>query len=123
MTGLRFGQKVEFRTIYVYRGDPNAIQESAFLIGFLSQSQDQKFETSNGLTIIADKQNIALGSARRLSRRVPDGVQELLLYKIGAISLKQIANAKKLTVRLGRYSGPMAGDVQDSIRQLIEMSL
>lgn len=122
IAGGRFRQKVEFRLINVYRGDVNNIQESAYIIAFLSESTDYKFQGSNYLTVIADKQNIVLGGAHRVTRKTPGGVQELLLYNVGKASLTKLASAKKLSLRLGTYNGSIAGDIQPPIRQLLEMA-
>lgn len=122
LVGSRSGLKLEFRAIYVYRGAPNAIEESAFIIGFLSESGDYKFTGANELTIVADKQNITIGEARRLYRPVADGVQELLLYKIGKPSLAKIADAKKVVIRLARYNGTIDGKIQPAVRQLVELA-
>ncbi len=122
LSGQRTNHKLEFRALFVYRGEPSAIEQSAFIIGFLSQSDDYIFPGLNNLTIVADKQNISIGEARRLFRPIPSGVQELLLYKIGKESLTKFANAKKISVRLAKYSGTIDNEIQPAVRQLIELS-
>lgn len=116
------GRKLKLRAVYAYRGEPSAVQENAFILGFLSESENYDFTGANNLVIVADRQNLTIGEPRRLFREVPGGVQELLLYKVGRESLVKIAAAKTLSIRLARHTGPIDKQIQPAIRQLIALA-
>jgi hypothetical protein len=50
---------------------------------------------------------------------MPSSVQELMLYKVGRSSLEKIAGAKKLTVKLGSFSGAAGTEAQNLIKNLL----
>ena len=100
-----FLQKVESRVYYGYRGNKANVEDSVYVIGFLTKSKSYKFLKSNGLTIMADSQKIVLKLGRRFSQREPSGDWELMFYKITRAQLQKIAGAQKISVQLGSYSG------------------
>lgn len=122
LAGTRTSRRLAFRAVYVYRGEPSAVAENTFILGFLSESDNYDFTGVNNLTFVADKQNLSIGEPRRLFREVPGGVQELLLYKAGRETLAKITAAKTLYIRLARYNGTIDKQIQPSIRQLITLS-
>ncbi len=119
--GQRFSQAMDLRAVYAYRGDPNRIEDSIYIIGLLSRSPEQKFAAMNGLSVTVDRDTFEIGAAKRLMRPIGSDVQELLLYKIEPFVMKRIAAGKKVTVRVGRFYGSML-PAQDALKQLLELT-
>lgn len=122
LLGPRSAAELGFRVVFVYRGEPNAIEERAFILTFLSESDDLKFDGRNELSLIADKQNLYIGNAKRLYRRNERGVQELLLYSVSRSTLEKMITARTLGFRLPRSSGTIDTRIQPSLKQLLELS-
>jgi micrococcal nuclease len=113
LTAKKDQQKVECRVFYVYQGDkPDGVMSSYF-IAFLSEAKVKKFQESNNLTVLADKQKISFGKAVSFSRPSSAGVAELIFYKISEPDLNKIANAKTLQISLGNYSGLVKDNLPD----------
>lgn len=120
--GPRTGADLGVRVVFVYRGDPNAIEERGFILTFLSESDDLKFDGRNELSLIADKQKLYIGNAKRLFRRNANGVQEMLLYSVSRSTLEKLITAKALGFRLSRASGSIDTRIQPALKQLLELS-
>lgn len=122
VSGNDFLRKIESRVFYVYRGDQTRINDSVYALAFMSTSKEYKFLKSNGLTIIADKQKITLPLGKRFYRENYQSVQELLVYKISRSQLTKIANAKNISVKIGRFSGGIAGESVTYVNNLLNAS-
>jgi endonuclease YncB( thermonuclease family) len=120
LTYKKARQKVECRVFYVYQGDkPDGVMSSYF-IGFLSQSKVRKFQQTNNLTVMADKQKITFGKAVSFWRPTETGFAELLFFKISDHDLNKIAKAKNLQVTLGGYSGAVKDNLSDLSGELLK---
>lgn len=119
MTDRKDKQRVQCRVIYAYPGEqPNGVG-SSYVLGFLSEAKMRKFQQTNNLTILADKQKLDLGKALGFWRPSETGFTELLLYKITSKDLNKIAKAKNLQVSLGGYSGLAKDNLQDLTDKLL----
>ncbi len=105
-----FLRKVESRIFYIYKGDKANVEDSVYLVGFITTTKESKFLKSNSAMIIADSQKISLGKPRRFFRQNISSVNELLLYKITRAQLMKIAGAQKISVQLGGYSGAISSE-------------
>lgn len=105
-----FLKKVEARFIYAYRGVNLRAGEEGYGIGFLTASKEYKFVKSSNLTIIADSQKIVLKRLVRLFQRDNSVNYEYMLFKISRAQSMKIAGAKKISIRLGTYSGTISAD-------------
>jgi endonuclease YncB( thermonuclease family) len=114
--------RVESRSLYIYSSG-EVVRGNGFVIGFLAESEKYNFVESNNLTIIADKQTLNLGKAYRMFKETPYAVQEMLLYKTDAKTLSKIANAKSLSVKLGKYSGRLDEEYQTRIKNLLAVTV
>jgi endonuclease YncB( thermonuclease family) len=120
LTYKKARQKVECRVFYVYQGDkPDGVMTSYF-IGFLSESKVRKFQQTNNLTVMADKQKITFGKAVSFWRPTGTGFAELLFFKISDQDLNKIAKAKNLQVTLGGYSGAVKDNLSDLSGKLLK---
>lgn len=117
-----FLRKVESRIFYLYKGDKTNIEDSVYLIGFLTASKEYRFLKSNNLTITADGQKVVLGKARRFYQKGISSVQELLLYKITRAQLMKVAKAEKISIQLGSYSGGISSESLMFINNLLNAS-
>jgi micrococcal nuclease len=112
--------KLDHRTFYFYRGDKSSgVEKDVFALGFLSVSPGARFEKSNNLTIVADKQKFVFVKTDRFHRQFPEGFVEILFYKVSSGVLKKIAAAKNVQVKVGQYSGAMKDDSQAAINELL----
>ena len=112
-------QKLECRSIYIYKNWPNGTREKIYLIGFLSVAADSKFSKANGLTIMADKQRLSFGAAKRFAGNTSFGVNELLLYRVSRASLVRISKAGTLNVKIGRFSGEFGDGMKRLVKDLL----
>jgi endonuclease YncB( thermonuclease family) len=112
-------QKLECRSIYLYKNWPNGTREKIYLIGFLSVAADSKFARSNALTITADKQRLSFGSAKRFAGDTSFGVNELLLYRVSRASLVRISKAGSLNVKIGQFSGTFGDGMKQLVKDLL----
>jgi micrococcal nuclease len=114
-------QKIEFRTLYAYQGS-TTIERDIYVIGFLSEAENYKYEKANTLTITGDKKQIYSSKAVRFYRPGANGVQELLLYKIQRSSLQKILKAADVKVKIGATSGSMPELSQVLIEKLLNVT-
>lgn len=117
-------QRVDCRSVYVYLGDVSKPRERLYTLGFVSESRDWQFLKSNDLTIVADGQKIIVGikPLRRFSRQIDYAVQELVIYGISRNSLAKIASAKKVDVKLGRFSGEIHENARNFFKRLLAVA-
>lgn len=117
-----FLQKVDSRLFYIYKGDKSNIEDSVYVLGFVTTSKEYRFLKSNNLTVTADAQKVALGKARRFFRSNGAFVQELLLYKITRAQLMKIVKAEKIFVQIGSYKGGISSESLTFINNLLSAS-
>lgn len=117
-----FLQKVESRLFYLYKGDKTNIEDSIYMIGFVTTAKEYRFTKSNNLIITADAQKIALGKANRFYRTNGTIVQELLLYKITRTQIHKIVKAEKISVQIGGYKGEISSESLTYINNLLNAS-
>ena len=111
---------LDHRTFYAYRGDQSSgVERDMFMLGFAVVSPSVKFAQSNSLTIILDKQKFVFPKIVRFSREFPEGVAELLFYKVTPGFLKKIANARSVQIKIGQYSGAMGNDTRTAMKDLL----
>lgn len=115
-------QPVESRLFFIYRGDKTKIEDSAYVVGFLTSAKEYKFAKTNSLTITADSQKINLGKARRYFQQDISSVKELLLYRITKAQLQKIIKAEKLSVQIGGYKGILSKESLEYINNLLTAS-
>ncbi len=117
-----FLKKVDSRLFYLYKGDKTNIEDSIYIIGFITTSKEYRFLKSSSLVITADSQKIALGKWRRYSRQGSLSVSELLLYKIPRAQLMKIVKAEKISVQIGGYKGGISSESLMLINNLLSAS-
>lgn len=122
LIGPRFDQDALVRLVYVYRGEPNRITESTFLIGVRTLSGVPKFDVTNEMSLSADSRNFQLGRAKYLSRTDADGVDELLIYEMERSALEHLAGAKRSGIRIGNYSAAFDPEIREQARDLLSIA-
>lgn len=117
-----FLQKVDSRLFYLYKGDKTRIEDSVYVIGFITTAKEYRFTKANNLTITADSQKFALGKARRYFQKDASSARELLLYKITRAQLMKIAQAEKISVQIGNDKGVISNESLTMINNLMNAS-
>ena len=120
--GAGFLKKIESRLFYVYRGDKTRIEESLYVIGFLSAAKKQMFAKSNRLTITAGGQAMSFGLAKRFYREDENSVYELVLYRITRAQLLKLSKAPQIGIQIGAYKGSISTDSQMYMENLLNAS-
>jgi endonuclease YncB( thermonuclease family) len=120
MQGPAGTQRVETRSLYVYFGGENNTSVGGYGIGFATSSKDGVFQKSPNLTLLADgKKKFDVKVMKLITKKVGDITYELLLYKLEADAMQEIAYADKLEVKIGAYSGAIDGEARNSMRHLM----
>ena len=117
-----FLQKVDSRLLYLYKGDKTNIEDSVYMLGFITTSKEFMFVNSNNLTITADSQKFALGKPKRFSRQDLSSVKELLIYRVTRAQLLKIVKAEKIGVQIGNYKGGLSSESLTLINNLLSAS-
>jgi endonuclease YncB( thermonuclease family) len=113
--------RLECRAFFGTRDLGGGSTDSIFLIGFRSISPDFQFsKMKSRLTVVADKQAIALGEPRGFLGQDFVGAHEIFYYKVSRQSMIKIANAKTLELKIDRFAGSLTSDSQALIKQLID---
>ncbi|MBS1793088.1 MAG: thermonuclease family protein [Acidobacteria bacterium] len=115
-------RKMESRVFYFYKGDKTNIEDSVYVIGFLSIAKEYKFAKSNSLTLVADGQKLPVGRARRFFRQWDSVYGELLLYKVTRAQLMKLAKARTISIQLGSYTGGISDESLTFINNLLSAS-
>lgn len=116
-------QKVESKIFYLYQGMQPGGAQVGFVMAFLSESPDYRFEKLNDLTINADGKKYALGKAVRFNRADGSRTQELLAYKIERATLEKLVKAKQIKFTVGSFSGVMTSEYKNLIDNLLKNAL
>jgi endonuclease YncB( thermonuclease family) len=119
MQGPAGPQRVETRSLYVYFGGENNTATGGYGIGFATSSKDGIFQKSPNLVLLADGKKFDVKAMKLVSKKVGGLTYELLLYKLEADAMQEIAYADKLEVRIGAYSGAIDGEARNSMRHLM----
>lgn len=117
-----FLKKVDSRLFYLYKGDKANIEDSVYIIGFITNSKEYRFVKSGNLLITADSQKIALRKWRRFSQQGSSSVSELLLYKISRAQIMKIVKAQNISVQIGTYKGAISSESLMYINNLLSAS-
>jgi hypothetical protein len=112
-------QRLECRAIYVVINLPNGMRDSMYLLGFHALSEDQNFSRRRSrMTIVADKQTISLGGPTGFVGQASIGVSELMFYRITKTTLKKMANAGSLELRVNGLRGTVVAEAKALFGQL-----
>lgn len=110
--------EVEIRVIYFQGEVKPRTPNTAFVFGLLATSKEHNFDKENSLKFVVDGKEIEVGTGQRFWRENPAGVQELIQYRIARTDLAAIANANRVTVHAGGFSGPVSSELRDTILKL-----
>ncbi len=114
--------EVELRIVYFQGEQRSRVPNTAFVLGMLATSKEHNFAKDSTIKFVADGQEIIFEGGQRFWRESSPSVQELVQYKVSRSALVKIANAKYLTVKIGRYTGTVSPEVRDTVLKLIEVS-
>jgi endonuclease YncB( thermonuclease family) len=114
--------KVDSRLFYLYKGDKTNVEDSVYILGFITTSKEYRFVKSGNVIITADSQKIALSKWRRYPRQGNSSVSELLLYKITRAQIMKIARAENISVQIGTYKGTISSESLMYINNLLSAS-
>lgn len=120
---LTAGEKrieVEVRAVYFQGEIRPRTSNTAYVLGILSTSKEHNFAKNSSLAFVADGVEIVVGDGQRFWRENSASVQELVQYRIGRGDLLKIANAKKVSVTAGDYSGTISTALCETLMQLAE---
>ena len=114
--------EAEVRVIY-FQGEikPRAAS-TAFILTLLATSGEHTFSDEDQLTLDADGEAISTAKGQRFWRENAYGVQEMMQFRIGRTDLAKIANAKKVSIAAGLFTGSISRDLQAVIRDLLEIA-
>lgn len=112
--------EVELRAVYFQGEIKPRMPNTAYVIGILSTSKEHNFAKNSSLGFVADGVEIVIGTGQLFWRENGASVQELVQYRIGRTDLVKIANAKKLTMTAGDYSGTVGTTLREIVMQLAE---
>jgi hypothetical protein len=93
---------------------------TAFILGLLSTSRDGAFAEGTSLTFVADDKEISVGSGQLFWRRGPRALEQMIQYRISRSDLIRIASAKKLVVKVGKYSGTVGPALRETLSSLFD---
>jgi micrococcal nuclease len=114
--------EVELRIVYFQGEQLSRVPNNAFVLGMLATSREHNFAKENTIKFVADGQEIVIDGGQLFWRESAASVQELVQYKVSRSALMKIANAKYLTVKIGRYNGTVSPEVRDTVLKLIEVT-
>ncbi len=113
--------EIEARAIYFQGEIKPRTANTAYLLCLLATSLEGAFSSDSQATFTADETEIVLGPGHRFWRRSPFSVEELMQYRISRSDLQKIANAKKLTIRVGTYSGVVGPAMRRALLSLFDV--
>ena len=114
-------ERLECRAMLVSVNLINGGRTKIYLIGFRAISEDYRFSRARSrLTLLVDKQAIALGSPRGFRGKGTIGVEEVMFYKVSWATLKKIGNAKKVEMRIDKLTAPLSDESRELFRQLVK---
>jgi hypothetical protein len=109
-------QKLECRAIHATVSGYG----SMYLLGFRAISNDHNFsKRRSSMTAVADKQAISLGTPRGFFAQASIGVAEIMFFRVSRASLKKIANASTVELRINGLKGELTAETRDLFRQLL----
>lgn len=99
---------------------------SMYLLAFRAIAQDFRFSKSQvRMTAVIDGKAVPLGLSfgRRAQGMIGGGEvasEELMYFKTSAATLRKMANAKKVELRINKLSGTLPADMRDLFKQLAD---
>lgn len=112
---------LDFRMGYVYGYNP-AGKVAGWAIAILSDADEYKFARSSSLTVFVGNEKIELGKAYRFYGDTGAARRETLVYLISRPNLVRIANADKVSVKVGPYRGDLGAKVRELAKNLLNAS-
>ena len=113
-------QKLDCRAVYYSVNRPDGTHEDTYRLMFIALSDDYNFSRRvSHLSIVADGHTISASLDRGIRGRGSIGSEEVFFYRISSESLKKIAAANLVEVRIDNLTGHMTKDGQNLIGQLV----
>ena len=113
-------QKLGCRAVYYLVNGADGSHQDVYDLLFMALSDDYNFSRrASRLTIIADGRAIRANLDRGLRGRESPGALEVFFYRVSRESLKKIAAANSVDVRIDSLSGHMSKDAQSLIGELV----
>ena len=116
----KVSQKLDMRTIYVSKGELYNPYQHVYFLAFISSSKNYRFLKSNALTLYVDGKKMRMARTLRLHRKEPGGVGELLLVPSTKAQLARIAKAKRVRMKVGRFSGGVTKTYSEMLEELLD---
>ncbi|HEY2865561.1 MAG TPA: thermonuclease family protein [Pyrinomonadaceae bacterium] len=113
-------QKLDCRAVYYSLNGPDGSHKDVYNLLFMALSDDYNFSRrASRLTIVADGRAISANLDRGLRGKESPGALEVLFYRLSRESLRKIADAHSVEIRIDSLTGHMSKDGQNLIGQLI----
>ena len=84
-----------------------------------SESDTETFKKSNQLAIISDGKKTTIGKTLQFGVKSDGKFQELLIFDLNRDILVKIAQANKVQVKIGDFSGPLPDRFHAMIKSLV----
>ncbi len=118
LSGANTNQKVVCGVGYISRKEATETKEF-FGMGCKSESDKEKFKTSNELTFTMGGKKINPGKAVQLGMQSDKKFKELLIFVLKRDDLVKISTANDVQIKIGNYSGAMPEKFHSMIKNLI----
>ncbi len=122
MLGLSNGktkQEVECQFGYVTYRPENADAKEFFGFACKSESDSETFKKSNQLTITADGKKVSVVKAVQLGAQGDQRFNELIVYDVDRDFVVKIAQANKVQIKVGEFSGTMTEKLHTMTKSMI----
>ena len=112
-------QRLEFRSIYGYWGAAGGASRFAF--GFRSLADDFKYGgNKRGLTLVVDGRPLTLTYFTSFKAQSSIGAHEIYFYNMSRATLRRIAAATVVEIRVNGMSGRLPAEAKQLMRQLAD---
>jgi endonuclease YncB( thermonuclease family) len=112
-------QAIECQFGYVTYKPENGDAKEFFGFACKSESDTETFKKSNQLTIIADGKKVSVVKAVQLGAQGDQRFNELIIYDIDRDFVVKIAQADKVQVKVGEFSGTMSDKLHTMTKSMI----
>ena len=113
-------ERLECRPMLITDNASYGASRKVYMIGFRAISEDLRFSrTRSRLTIVADNRPIALGTPIGFKDNNLLGAIEIFFYRASWASLKKIADAKKVEIRIDKRQAALKDSDRELIKQLV----
>ena len=113
-------QKLDCRAVYFPINRPDGTHEDIYTLVFIALSDDFNFSRqASRLTILVDGRTITASIFHGMRVKQSAGAEEMFFYRLSRESLRKIATANSVEVRIDTLTGHMSRDGQSLIGQLI----